>query len=163
MPAATGACWPHIARLLGHVVLGRRRDRQKFAGEAGFACRGGEQAVVADAMEPARQDVKQEAADELVGRKCHDALPLPAVAPVILVAEGHAGFVEGEQPPVRDGDTVRVAREIGEHRLGAGEGRLGVDGPTLLADRREVTKEGSPLGKGCEAAEEGKPACVVQG
>jgi hypothetical protein len=85
MAPATGACRPHIARLFPPVVVGRRRDRQKFsgAGEAGFACRGGEQAIVTDAMEPARQDVK-EAVDELVGCQRHDALPLPAIAPVIL-------------------------------------------------------------------------------
>jgi hypothetical protein len=102
MPAAAGAWRPHIARLYRHVVVGRRRDRQKFAGagELGFACRGGEQAVVADAMEPTRQDVKQEAADELVGCKRHDVLPLPAVAPVILVAEGDAGLVEQASQPL---------------------------------------------------------------
>ena len=84
----------------------------------------GEQAVVADAMEPAWQHVKQEAADELVGCERHDALPLPAVAPVVLVAEGDAGIVEGEQPAVRDGDTVRVAREIGSTASGPAKGGL---------------------------------------
>jgi hypothetical protein len=45
--------------------------RQQFAGEreAGLAGAAGEQAVVADAMEAARQDMEQEAADELVGRR----------------------------------------------------------------------------------------------
>jgi hypothetical protein len=36
--------------------------------------------------------VKQEAADELVGCERHDALPLPAIAPVVFVAEGDAGY-----------------------------------------------------------------------
>jgi hypothetical protein len=30
---------------------------------------------------------------------------------------------------------VRVARQIGEHRLRTGEGRFGVDHPALLPDR----------------------------
>ncbi len=61
-----------------------------------------------------------------VGTERHDALPLRAIAAIILVAEGDARLVEGEQPPVRDGDAVRIAREIGQHRFGAGERRLGV-------------------------------------
>ncbi len=48
-----------------------------------------------DAVEAARQDVEQEAADELVGGQRHDLLALAAVAAVILVAEGDAGLVEG--------------------------------------------------------------------
>ena len=46
-----------------------------------------------DAMKPARQNVQQQASDELVGGERHDARPLAAVAPVVLVAEGDAGFV----------------------------------------------------------------------
>ena len=66
-----------------------------------------------DATKPAWQHVQQEAADELVDGEPHDARPLPAVMPVVLVAEGDAGFVEGEQPAVGDGDAVGVAREVG--------------------------------------------------
>ena len=114
---------PGVARC---VTVRIERDRQKFAGagEAGFACRGGEQAVVANAMEPARQDVKQEAADELVDAERHDLLAVCAMAAIILVAEGDAGLVESEQPPVRDRDSMSIAREIGEHGVWAGEGGL---------------------------------------
>ena len=52
----------------------------------------GEQAVVADAMEPARQDVEQEPADELVGAERHDLLTVGSVAAIILVAESDAGL-----------------------------------------------------------------------
>ena len=69
---------------------------------------------MADPMEPARQDVKQEAADELVGRERHDLLPVGASATKILIAERHAGVVERKQPPVRDRDPVGVARKISE-------------------------------------------------
>ena len=62
-------------------------------------------------MKPARQHVQQQASDELVGGERHDARPLPA-ASVVLVAEGDAGFVEGEQPAVGDGDAVGVARQV---------------------------------------------------
>jgi hypothetical protein len=57
----------------------------------------------ASAMEPAWQKVQHEAADELVGAECHDARPVPAIAAIILVAEGDARRVEGEQSLIRDG------------------------------------------------------------
>jgi hypothetical protein len=41
---------------------------------------------------------------------------------------------------------VGVAGEIGQHRLGPGEGRLGVDEPVLPAERREMTNTSCPLG-----------------
>ena len=136
-----------IDRLFRQVVIERRRDSQEFAcaREVGLARRSGEQAVVANAVEPAWQKVEQEAADELVSADRHDTLAVCAVAAIILVAEGDAGRVEGKQPPVRDGDAVSVAREIGKHGFGAGEGRLGVDHPALTVDRREVTQERPPV------------------
>ena len=113
---------------------------------------------MANAVEPARQDVKQEAADELVDAERHDLLAVRTIAAIVLVAEGDAGLVEGEQPAVQDGDAVSIAGEIGEHCFGADEGRLGVDHPALMADRREVAQESPPVGEWCEAAEEAKPA-----
>jgi hypothetical protein len=75
-------------------------------------------------VEPGRQKVEQEAADELVGAERHDALAVCAIAAIILVAEGDAGRVEGEQPPVRDGDAVGVAREIASTASGPAKGGL---------------------------------------
>src|ERR1700730_13077387 len=94
-----------------------------------------------DAVKAAWQDVEQEAADELVRRDRHDALPLGTITTVVLVAEGDAGLVERNQTPVRDGDPVGIAREIGEHGLGAGERRLGVDHEALVPDRGEMAQE----------------------
>src|SRR5215218_9383227 len=110
-PAAARAWRTRVDRFLRRVVVGRQRDGQQVAGEreARLARGPGEQAVVADAVEAARQDVEQEAADELVGGKGHDLLPVGSVTAVILVAEGDAGLVEGEQAPVRNGDPVGVA------------------------------------------------------
>ena len=44
-----------------------------------------------DAVKAGGQHMEQEAADELVRRERHDALPLGAIAAVVLVAEGDAG------------------------------------------------------------------------
>src|SRR3546814_18690667 len=81
----------------------------------------GEEAVVADAVEPARQGVEKKAADELVGPKGHDLLPSGTGLAVVLVAEGDPGFVEPEEAAVRYRNAVGVAREVSEHGLGPGE------------------------------------------
>lgn len=79
VPAAAGAWRPIVLRLLGRWFA-RRGNVEKVAGQAkhGLACGAGEQAVTADAMEASRQDVRQEAADELVGRERHHALTFGA-------------------------------------------------------------------------------------
>ena len=55
----------------------------------------GEQPVVADAMEALRQDVAEEAADELTGCEGHDLVPRAAVSAIVLVLEGDAVVVGG--------------------------------------------------------------------
>ena len=126
VPTTAWAWWAHIERLVRHVVVGRRRVGEKFAGacEAGLTRRTGEQAVVTNAVEPARQNVKQEAADEFVDAERHDLLAVRAIAAIILVAKSDAGLVESKQPPVRDGDAMGIAREMGEHGFRTGKGGL---------------------------------------
>ena len=128
----------------------------------GFAGAGGEQAIVADAMEPARQAVQQEAADELVGAERHHLLTVWRGAAIILVAERDAALAEPEETAVRDGDPVGVARQIGEHGLGTGERRLGIDHPALLAHWRQVAQQRAPVSKRCQLAEEGELTGIVQ-
>ena len=90
-------CWRiDLRHCGGHQVLGAR--------DIGFAAGAGQQSVVADAMKPVRQNVEQEAPDELVGAERHRAVPCLAVAAVIFVAEGHAALVESNETTVRDGE-----------------------------------------------------------
>src|SRR5271166_6956882 len=58
------------------------------------ANRAGEQAVVADAVEAARQHVQEKAADELAGVERHGLEPVAAFDAVILPLEGPALLVE---------------------------------------------------------------------
>jgi hypothetical protein len=74
----------------------------------------GEEAVVADAVEAMRQDVDEEAADELVGCEGHDLLPFATLGAIVLPLEGDAVAVERNQPAVGDGDAMGVAREAAE-------------------------------------------------
>lgn len=82
--AAARARRAEVLRRIGIIGARWRSDVQEFAGkrEAGLAGGAGEQAVVADAVEAARQDMEQEAANELVGAKRHDLLAIGAVAAV---------------------------------------------------------------------------------
>jgi hypothetical protein len=57
---------------------------------------------------------------------------------------------------------VRIARQIGEHSLGSGEGRLGVDHRSLLSDGSVVAQELPPLDEMSKGAEERKPSGLVQ-
>jgi len=100
-----------IGRLVG-VIIGRfGSNLEQLAGkrQAGVADRARQQAMVANSMEPARQNVEQEAPDELVGTDSHDPLTLGAVVLIVLVAEDDAGLVERDQPPIGDGRPVLVA------------------------------------------------------
>jgi hypothetical protein len=89
---------------------------------------------VADAVESPWQVMEQEAADKLVSTKRHDLLPLGPIPTIIFVPEGDTVVIEADEAAVRKGDPVRVARQIGEYGLGAGERRFGIDDPTLFAD-----------------------------
>ena len=71
----------------------------------------------------------KEAADELALREPHDFLPRAALGAVILVFERDAGTVAGQQAAVGDGDAVGVARQIGQHGVGAAERTFAVNHP----------------------------------
>jgi len=142
-----GGRWSRVAA--SSVGLGgdlARRDGQRLAGagEVGPAATAGEQAVVADAMEALGQDAEQKAADELAGCEGHRARAGVPVAAVVLVAEGDTARGEGREPAVGDGDAVGVAREVGQHALGSGEGRPGA--PRAVPVR---PPPGSPGSAGC--------------
>ena len=122
--------------------------------DIGLAARAGEEAVVTDAVKALRKNVEQEAADEFVRVQCHGTLAIGAVAAIILVAERDPMLVQRDQPAVRDGDAVGVSRQIGEHRFRPGERWLGVHDPALLAQRRQVTKEGTSFAQADAVTEE---------
>ena len=84
----------------------------------------GEQPVVPDAMEALRQHVQHEAADELRHRQRHGLVAVRTLDAIILVLEGDAGLVGGDEAAVGDSDAVGVARKIGKHSLGPGEWSL---------------------------------------
>src|SRR3984893_7147986 len=86
-------------------------------------------ALVADAMKAFRLDVCQEAADELICRKCHELVPLGTLDPVVLVFERDAHRVSCDQAVIGDGDAMCVAREVRENGFGSAEWLLRIDHP----------------------------------
>jgi hypothetical protein len=53
-----------------------------------------------DAMEALRQNMQQEASDELIGVQRHHAIARGTVAAIIFVAESDAALIERDQPAV---------------------------------------------------------------
>ena len=100
-------------------------QRQALASEAV-----GEQPEMADAHEAFGQHVEEESAQELHCVQGHDAL-LAAVS-IILVAEGNAFLVEGQQAVIGNGDAMGVAAEVAEHLGRSSERWLGIDDPLLV-------------------------------
>ena len=89
----------------------------------------GEEAEVADAHEAARQQVQQEAAQELIDRQSHE--PLLVAVGGVAPAEGDVAVGESNQPAVGDGDAMGVGAEIAQHMFRSAERPFGVDDPVV--------------------------------
>ena len=86
-----------------------------------------------DTVEAVWEDVDEKAPDKLGGGQPHHPLAIPALYAVILPAEGHGIGIGADQASVRDRHPVGIAAQVGQHRLGATEGRFGVERPRRFA------------------------------
>jgi hypothetical protein len=101
---------------LHHALWAAPRGIGGLAQQAPAATKGlrlvpvGEEAIMPDAHEAARQHMQQEAPDKFVGVESHglDAIPLPTVA----VGEADPAVTHVEDPVVRDGDAMRIPADI---------------------------------------------------
>src|SRR6201997_3384463 len=93
----------------GRWACGLRQQENILQVAQRFTARGMPQAVIADLVEAGRQDVLEEAPDELVAGDGFLAL---AVGGAVLVAIGHGLVVDGQDAVVGDGDAEGVAGEI---------------------------------------------------
>ena len=76
---------------------------------------------------------------------------------VVLVGEGDAALVGTDQPAVGDGDAVRVAGQIGEHRLRPRERGFGVGHPFGAALPFDEGRKSALVGQPFERAEDLEP------
>ena len=58
--------------------------------------------------------------------------PLPVAALIVFPPKRHLALLESQEAASRDGDTMRVARQIPEHGLGASHRGLRIDDPRHL-------------------------------
>src|SRR4051794_24120685 len=95
---------------------------------------------MADPLESTRQDVQEKAAQEFHRIQRQGALPMAPL--VILPGEGHCAIRAGEEPSIADRHSMRVAGEVLENLLWAGQWRFGVDHPLRLPQGRDKLAPG---------------------
>jgi hypothetical protein len=103
----------------------------------------GKKPEVADADQALRQNVDQEAAQELIGGDRHDFLL--AALRIVSPAKRDPIILERNQSMVGDGDAVRVTGEIVQNMLGTAEGWLGIDDPVLVEELSEKVSKATWL------------------
>ena len=89
----------------------------------------GEEAEVADAHKTARQQVQEEAAQELFDRQSHE--PLLVAVSGVAPAKGYVALGESNQPAVGNSNAVGVGTEIAQHMFWPAERPFGVDDPVV--------------------------------
>ena len=77
--------------------------------------------------------MNEKAPDELAGGQGHGLIAITRLGTIVFPLEGDTAFIAGNEPAVADGDPMGVARQIGEHGLGASKRPLGIDHPVDLA------------------------------
>ena len=104
-----------------------------------LAMRIGKESVVANAVEPAWENVQEKSPDELVCREGHGLLLI--VVAIVSPGEFHITTFDIDDPMIGDGDPVRVAADIVHHLLWSGEGRFSVDDPFQVSHWVQMTAE----------------------
>lgn len=107
-----------------------------------------------NAMESVGEHVEEEPAHELSGGETHHLVLAASVLAIVLPAEGNVAVVDRDEPPVADRHAMRVAGEIGEDLLGAGERPLGVADPLRAPERREMVAEPAHVAESSKLVEE---------
>src|SRR6516162_4379696 len=139
---------------------GGLRQQENIAEVAQQLARGMPQAVIADLVEAGRQDVLEEAPEELVAG--HGLLAL-AVGGAVLAAIGYGLVVDGQDAVVGDGDAEGVAGEIVERGLLSLAPWRDVNDPGDLPDMgRQVGVRAEP-GEGIAEAGRARVASAVFG
>ncbi len=121
-------CWPLRPRVVGRRQAAAARgpgSRRAHHWQRVSRIKSGTGSVP-DAMQTLRQDMHEEATDELVRGEPHRFVTIATFAPIILPSERDAGLVGRDQTAVGDGDAVGVAREISQHSVRPGERRLSI-------------------------------------
>jgi hypothetical protein len=138
----TCECLISVSVVLFDFAGGRRRHLQELPAQSELLCpiAIGEEAEIANSLEPVGENVKQEPTDEFVGTERHRLVTV-AIA-IILPAKRNPAVIDIEQAIVGDGDAVRVPCDILEDFFRSSEGWLGVNHPVLFSAGSDVAQEG---------------------
>jgi len=112
----------------------------------------GKKSEVADAHKAARQQVQEEASQELIDGQSHQ--PLLVAVSGVAPAKGYVALGESNQPAVGDGDAMSVSTEIAQHMFWAAERPFGVDNSVVTEQYPQPRGEGARFSKRQEAAVE---------
>lgn len=113
----------------------------------------GQQSELAEALEAARENMQQEATNELVSFESHGSL-LMAMG-IVFPAKSNVAVFKSEQAVIGDGDAVGVAPEISQDLFWSTEGRLGIDPPLARPETGDQSLEGEWLGQAGAGAMKG--------
>jgi len=91
------------------VLSAEPRSRLKQSGQQPGSLPIGEEAEVADADEASWEQMQEEAAEELIDRQAHEALPVAVCG--VSPAEADLPVRQGDQPAVGDTDAMGVGAE----------------------------------------------------
>ena len=105
----------------------------------------GEESEVADAHKTARQQVQEEAAQELFDRQSHE--PFLVAVGGVAPAKGDVAVGKSNQPAVGNGDAMSVSAEIAQHVFWAAKRPFGVDNPVVTEQYPQPCGEGARFRK----------------
>jgi hypothetical protein len=158
----SGTCWAaETSGLGGGGSGGCRWVRQGLVGEQALtegeesgAPPIGQEPERADADKASRQDVEQEAAQELLRTERHHSLLI--TVGIILPTESNLVILESHEAVIGDGHAMSVTGEIAEHMMGTAEGGLGVDDPVLTEQGAQEGAESLFVFERLESSGEGE-------
>src|SRR5512133_2020875 len=113
-----------------------------------------EKAEVADSREAPRQNVLQEAAQELFVRKSHH--PALAVVLVVFPPELNLGVGDVEEAMIGDRHAMRIAGQVMQHMFRSAERPLGINHPFIAKQGSRERGELLRLGETFTTAKESK-------
>ena len=117
----------------------------------------GEESEVADTHEATWEQVKEEAAQELLDGQRHESLlvAMGGISP----AERNVVFGESDQPAVGDSHAMCIRSEIAQRVFRSSEWRLGIDNPVVAEQDSQPGGKGARFRKRQEVAVELERAC----
>ena len=126
--------------ILGWAWIGMDAQQKAHPGDTGPTVSVGEDPIMPDLDEAGREDVLEEAADELESGQERGYGPLGIAG--IAASEEDGLLRRAGDAMIGDGDAMGIASEVVDDLPGAGEGFFAVGDPLLVVERSEEPIDG---------------------